>query len=76
MKLSDIEVGKSYTVSGYGNLSSDLINEVNKIGLIVGEVVYKNINIKNNKNVLIFDIENTTYSINKKYTDEIEVVHE
>lgn len=76
MKLSDIEVNKNYVVIGYGNLEKEVINEVNKIGLIIGEQVYKSISINNNKNVLIFDIENTTYSINKKYTDEIEVEDE
>lgn len=76
MKLSDIEINKNYVVTSYGNLEDDVINEINKIGLIIGETVYKSISINNNKNVLIFDIENTTYSINKQYTDEVEVEYE
>lgn len=76
MKLSNIEVGHKYIITDYGNLDASVINEINKIGLIIGEVVYKHIKINNSKNVLIFDIENTTYSIHNKYASEIEVEYE
>lgn len=73
MKLSDIEEIGEYQVENFGNLSPNEIEELNKIGLIEGEVIQKDFTIRCKDNLCMFTIENTDYSINKKYVKEVEV---
>ncbi len=74
MNLLELELNKKYVISSYGNLSINEIEELNKIGFIIGEEISKNKKINCINNICMFNIEETLYSINKKYVEEIEVI--
>lgn len=73
MKIFDVQADKRYIIIGYGNLKEEEILALNEVGLIIGEEIKKDFLIKCNKNICIFTLENSNFSINKKYMDEIEI---
>ncbi len=73
MQLTDMEENKYYTVTNYGNLNPHEITELNQIGFILGEVISLGTKVNCTKQVCMFSIENTIYSINSKYIKEIEI---
>ncbi len=73
MKLTEMQVGKQYEIVGYGNLDANEIEELNKIGFIEGEIIDKGLDVNCVNSICMFNIENTMYSINVKYVEEIKI---
>ncbi len=73
MKLTDMQENKFYIVTSYGNLSDEEITELNQIGFILGEEISIGTKVNCIKQVCMFNIENTVYSINSKYIEEIRI---
>lgn len=73
MKLTEIESGKNYKIEDFGNMGASEIEMLNEIGFIEGEELSKSQDINCVDSVCMFSIENTNYSINKKYVETIEV---
>ncbi len=73
MKLNDMEINQKYLITSYGDLLASDIEELNKIGFIIGEEISKKSEINCINNICMFNLEDTLYSINKKYVTEIEV---
>ncbi len=73
MYLTEMEVNKKYLICSYGSLSSSEIDELNKIGFLVGEEIYKSKEVNCINSMCMFNLEDTLYSINEKYVTEIEV---
>lgn len=73
MKLPQMVENKEYRIVSFGNLDHKKIDELNQIGFIEGEIIKKQGNISCNSKVCLFDLENTTYSINFKYVREVEI---
>lgn len=68
-----MELNEKYLITSYGDLSGLEIEELNKIGFLIGEEVYKSKNYNCINDICMFNLEDTMYSINKKYVSEIEV---
>ncbi len=73
MKLTEMQEEKFYEVTSYGNLNETEIIELNQVGFIQGEIISLGTKINCIKNVCMFSIENTLYSINRKYIEEVQV---
>lgn len=73
MFLNEMELNEKYLITSYGDLSGLEIEELNKIGFLIGEEVYKSKNYNCINDICMFNLEDTMYSINKKYVSEIEV---
>ena len=74
MKLGSIKESGEYIISGYGNISASEIEELNSVGILIGEVVFVNKEIKCNKNICFIKLEVDNIAISKKLFDEIEVM--
>jgi len=74
MKLGSIKDSGEYIISGYGNLDKDSIEELNSVGVLIGELIFINKEIKCNKNICLIKLEIDNIAISKKLFDEIEVL--
>ncbi len=73
MKLNNIKNNLTYKIINFGNLNNDKVNIFYEQGIIEGETLSKNIDLKINKNTLLLKVDDKLYAINKRYTQEIEV---
>lgn len=73
MNLTEMKESKYYEVVSYGDLTNEEIIELNQVGFIKGEIISVGTKINCVKNICMFSIENTLYSINKKYIEHVVV---
>ena len=69
MKLGSIKESGEYIISSYGNLDAKEIEELNSVGILIGEIVFVNKEIKCNKNICFVKLEVDNIAISKKLFD-------
>ena len=74
MNLTEIKDKKEYEVKSFGKLKREQVEIFNEQGLIEGEIISIEQDIKKSKNTIIIINGETTYAINKKYAKEIVVI--
>lgn len=74
MNLFDIEENIDYKIVSLSNCSDDEFEYLSNLNIFEGNKLLKKKGIKNPNNIVIFEIENNIYALDKKYAKKIEVI--
>lgn len=73
MKLFDLQKSTLVKIVGYGTLNEHDILKLNEVGVIIGEIIFVNIEKHLSKKYSMIKIENTNIALNQAITKELEV---
>lgn len=73
MKLFDLQKSTLVKIVGYGTLKEHDILKLNEVGVIIGEIIFVNIEKHLSKKYSMIKIENTNIALNQAITKELEV---